>query len=175
MRLTVGQYGHKLKHINIWETQKMKSSSSKQKKLAAAGMFNSHAAKVSDPLFKDNDFFDADDLLQTKYEMLRRVEADQWSVTDVAKSFGFSRRHFYVLQKQFADEGLHGLLSDKRGPKGAHKLNEEIMRFIDVQIEKDPSLKAPGIGLLLKKQFGIRVHRRSIERALDRKKKGKRP
>jgi transposase len=151
----------------------MKSSPDKKKKLAESGMLNPHAASVTDPLFENNDFFDADDLLQTKYEMLRRVEKEKMPVTTAADSFGFSRRHFYVLQKQFAAEGLHGLLSEKRGPKGAHKLNEEVMNFIDAQIEKDPSLKAPGIGLLLKKRFGIKAHRRSIERALDRKKKGK--
>lgn len=149
----------------------MKSSPSKKKKLAESGTLNPNAAKIVDPLFKNNDFFDADDLLQAKYEMLRRVEKEERSVTDVANSFGFSRRHFYVLQKQFADEGLRGLLSEKRGPKGAHKLNEEIMTFINAQIEKDPSLRAPAIGLLLKKQYGIKAHRRSIERALERKKK----
>ena len=153
----------------------MKSSPSKKRKLAESNTLNPNADKITDPLFKSNDFFDADDLLQVKYEMLRRVEKEKKSVTDATNSFGFSRRHFYVLQKQFADEGLHGLLSEKRGPKGAHKLNEEIMDFIHVQIEEDPSLRTPGIGLILEKRFGIKVHRRSIERALERKKKGAKP
>ena len=149
----------------------MKSSPNKKMKLTESGTLNPNADKITDPLFKNNDFFDADDLLQVKYEMLRRVEKKEGSVTDVANSFGFSRRHVYVLQKQFANEGLSGLLSEKRGPKSAHKLNEEIMDFINAQIEENPSLKAPGIGLILEKRFGIKPHRRSIERALERKKK----
>lgn len=153
----------------------MKSSPNKKKKLTESGTLNPNADKITDPLFNNNDFFDADDLLQVKYEMLRRVEKEEGSVTDVAKSFGFSRRHVYVLQKQFANEGLSGLLSEKRGPKSAHKLSEEVMDFINAQIEENPSLKAPGIGLILEKQFGIKTHRRSIERALERKKKWVQP
>lgn len=147
-------------------------SSTKKKKLTESGTLNPNADRITDPLFKNNDFFDADDLLQVKYEMLRRVEKEDRPVSDTAKGFGFSRRHFYVLQKQFADEGLHGLLSAKRGPKGAHKLNEEIMDFISIQIEKDPTLRAPGMSMIIEKKFGIKAHQRSIERALERKKKG---
>ena len=147
-------------------------SSIKKKKLTESGTLNPNAHKITDPLFKSNDFFDPDDLLQAKYEMLRRVEKDERTVSDTAKSFGFSRRHFYVLQKQFANEGLHGLLAEKRGPKGAHKLNEKIMEFINTQMEKDPTLRPPDISMIIEKKFGIKAHRRSIERALERKKKG---
>lgn len=149
----------------------MESSTHKKKKLTESGTLNPHAHKITDPLFSEHDFFDADDLLQAKYEMLRRVEKDGRSVTDATKNFGFSRRHFYVLQKQFSNEGLHGLLPEKRGPKSAHKLNDEIMDFITTQIEVDPSLGTSSIGAIIEKKFGIKAHRRSIERALERKKK----
>lgn len=153
----------------------MTSSQTKKTKLTESGTLNPHADKITDPLFNENDFFDANDLLQAKYEMIRRVEQEGVSVTDAAKNFGFSRRHFYVLQKQLSDEGLHGLLTEKRGPKGAHKLNEEVMTFIGAQIEKDPSLRANAIGVMIEKRFGIKAHRRSVERALKRKKKGAKP
>ena len=51
-------------------------SSIKKKKLTESGTLNPNAHKITDPLFKSNDFFDPDDLLQAKYEMLRRVEKD---------------------------------------------------------------------------------------------------
>lgn len=149
----------------------MKSLSKKTKKLAESGTLNPHAEKINDPLFKDHPFFDAEDLLQAKYEMLRRVEKEGESVTDAANAFGFSRRHFYVLQKKLSDEGLHGLLSEKRGPKDAHKLNEKVMSFIEALMEKDPTLTSTKLNAEIDRKFGIKTHTRSIERALLRQKK----
>jgi len=46
---------------------------SKLAALAASGTVNPHAQDVQDPAFLDNDFFDRRDLVQVRYEMLRRV------------------------------------------------------------------------------------------------------
>lgn len=147
----------------------------KRKNLIKSGTLNPHADQVTDPMFQKHDFFDADDLLQVKYEMLRRVEKERQKVTTVTSQFGFSRRHFYELQKQFSVAGLHGLLPEKRGPRGAHKLNGEIMAFIGEQIDQDSRVNASELAARIKERFGIRVHPRSIERAVERKKKGSSP
>src|ERR1043165_9111783 len=105
--------------------------SHKRKHLAASGTLHPTPEKVQDPLFQAYTFFDPDDALQVKYEMLRRVERDGDSVSQAAKDFGFSRRHFYALQHQFAEQGFQGLVPKKRGPKGAHKLTDAIVDFID--------------------------------------------
>jgi len=56
---------------------------------------NPHPQKVTDPCFTSgNAFFDSRDLVQVKYEMLRRVREGQ-SVTQAAASFGFSRPTLY--------------------------------------------------------------------------------
>lgn len=143
----------------------------KKKKLAESGTLNRNAAKVTDELFLNSEFFDGFDLLQVKYEMLRRVEEDGRSVSQVAKDFGFSRRHFYEVQKQFKYAGLTGLTPERRGPKGAHKIDDEVMSFLSDSLQDNPVLKAPALSLMVEKQFCLKVHPRSIERALDRKKK----
>ena len=40
--------------------------------LKRTGTLNPHPSSVSDTLFKENPFFDPKDLLQVRYEMLRR-------------------------------------------------------------------------------------------------------
>lgn len=133
------------------------------------GTFNKRAEAVQDPLFAENDFFDPQDLLQVKYEMLRRADTDGQSITEVCSRFGFSRLSFYRLQAAFRQSGIAGLLLKKRGPRKAHKLSDEVMGFVE-------KAKAEGHGTepvkrLIEDRFGIRVHRRSIERALGRRKK----
>jgi transposase len=147
--------------------------SRKQKNLMASGTLNPTPEKVHDHLFQSSAFFDPDDALQVKYEMLRRVERDGDSVSQAAKDFGFSRRHFYALQHQFAAQGFPGLVPKKRGPKGAHKLTDAIVDFLDKAREDIPCPKAAELARRVYEHFGLSVHPRSIEKALTRKKKAR--
>ena len=133
------------------------------------GTFNKRAEAVQDPLFAENDFFDPQDLLQVKYEMLRRAGLDGQSITEVCSRFGFSRLSFYRLQAAFRQSGIAGLLSKKRGPRQAHKLSDEVMGFVEKA--KDEGHGTEAVKRLIEDRFGVRVHRRSIERALERRKK----
>src|SRR5437667_2618480 len=45
----------------------------KLRALQESGTANPHAYAVQDPAFVDSDFFDSHDLIQVRYEMLRRV------------------------------------------------------------------------------------------------------
>ena len=56
--------------------------------LSDQGVLNPRAEEVSDPLFLEQDFFDARDLVQVKYEMVRRVDAEGQTVTSAAAAFG---------------------------------------------------------------------------------------
>ena len=49
---------------------------SKGESLRQQGVLNPHPEKVADPLFHDSEFFDPRDLVQVKYEMLRRVRVE---------------------------------------------------------------------------------------------------
>lgn len=79
--------------------------------------------------FRDSEFFDPEDLLQVKCEMLRQVEVDKQPVSQAAKTFGFSRPSFYQAQAAFQDSGLVGLLPHKRGPRSGAKLRQEQMQL----------------------------------------------
>ena len=72
---------------------------SKGESLRQQGVLNPHPEKVADPLFRDSEFFDLRDLVQVKYEMLRRVRVDALSVSEVSQAFGFSRPVFYQAQR----------------------------------------------------------------------------
>ena len=147
------------------------NSSSKIKKLKEQGVLNPKAEKVKDELFQKYDFFDPQDLLQVKYEMLRRVQKDGSTVLNASQKFGFSRPSFYKAQNDFSTKGLPGLIPRQKGPKEAHKLSGDVMEYVDQTIAKDNTLKAAKIVSLLQKRFSLKVHPRSIERALARRKK----
>jgi len=100
---------------------------------------------VTDDRFRSGEFFDARDQLQVKYEMLRRVESDGYSVTHAAAAFGFSRPSFYQAQSAFQQGGLPGLVPRKRGPRQAHKLTAEVIEFLRQERQRDPPY-GPGTG-----------------------------
>ncbi len=127
---------------------------------------NPHPDRVKDPLFLENKFFDPYDLLQVKYEMLRQVEKDGVSITNASKTFGFSRLLFYRTKSNFEKNALGGLIPQKRGPKEARKLKNEIMKFIEGEIKKDKNLSTRKLQELLKEKFNLIIHIRSIERAI---------
>ncbi len=139
--------------------------------LQESGTLNRHLERVTDELFQQHSFFDRADQVQVKYEMLRRVEKKQRSVSRAARDFGFSRRHFYVIQKHFAERGFAALMPKKRGPRGAHKLDAAVMAFVAQTLDVEPTLKASALARRIQARFHLKVHPRSIERALARKKK----
>src|ERR1700727_1423103 len=97
----------------------------RQQALRAQGATHPHPETVTDPLFHNSAFFDPNDLVQVKYEMLRSVQQEERSVVEAAQASGLSRPAFYVTQELFQREGLPGLLPRKRGPKRPHKLNDQ--------------------------------------------------
>ena len=139
--------------------------------LRRQGSLNPHPDKVSDPLFATADFFDARDLIQVKYEMVRRVRVDGQPVSGTASSFGCSRPTFYQAQAALESGGLAGLVPKKRGPRGAHKLSSEVVDFLRRELSEDPSLRSPELARRVQRRFGSKVHPRSVERALARPEK----
>jgi transposase len=130
--------------------------------------------RVTDALFAQSAFFDARDLPQVKYEMIRRVAVDHAAVAAAAAAFGLSRPSFYAARAAVARAGLAGLLPRKRGPRAAHKLRPDVMAFLATRRAAEPSLPPAALVPLVQQRFGVVVHPRSIERALRRQEK-KRP
>lgn len=148
-----------------------KEVDSKRVALQRQGTLNPRPQDVMDPVFQENEFFDARDLVQVKYEMLRRVRTEKASVSQSASVFGFSRPSYYQAQKAFAKDGLPGLIPKKRGPHEAHKLSPEVLDFVVEAQDKEPPPQFSGLARMIEQRFGVHVHPRSIERALSRRKK----
>ena len=141
----------------------------KEAALAGARCLNPHPDKVTDPGFLSSEFFDARDAVQVKYEMVRRVSVDGAPVTATAAAFGYSRPSYYQAAAALAESGLDGLVPARPGPRGGHKLTEQILTWAEQQLAGDPALKPGGLAGPIAEAFGVRVHPRSIERALARR------
>ena len=148
-----------------------KREAAKRRALEQSGTLNRYADNVTDPKFKNVAFFDPEDIMQVKYEMLRSVKKDETGIQQASKNFGFSRITFYKTDKAFNENGLAGLLPQKNGPRRAHKLSGEVMEFVKELIEKKPGIKSDRIREKIKDRFDLTVHKRSIERAIARSKK----
>jgi transposase len=146
----------------------------KQRELAASRTLNPRPEGVVDEAFRFSEFFDARDLVQVKYEMVRRVEADGCSVSAAAGAFGFSRQSYYSAARALADEGLAGLVPAKPGPRGAHKLTDKVLEHLEGLREADPGLGPAELAAAVAERFGVTVHRRSVKRALARREAAKR-
>jgi transposase len=144
----------------------------KRRALREHGSLHPRPQDVHDPLFQHGGFFDPHDLVLVKYEMLRRVRVEGMSVTQAAKTFGFSRVTFYQALEAFRTEGLAGLLPRQRGPKRASKLTDDVLGLIDRLRTEAPGLRAPELAERVRRRLGLSVHPRSIERALARRAKG---
>jgi transposase len=143
----------------------------KRQTLRRHGALNPQPETVIDPLFHDRDFFDPDDLVQVKYEMLRQVHVDNNSISESARAFGFSRPSFYQAQSAFHKDGVFGLLPHKRGPQGGHKLTGEVMEFVAQQRSANPSLTPAQLAEAIQNRFRLQVHPRSIQRRIVEQKK----
>ena len=130
---------------------------------------NPRPGDVVDEAFRASEFFDARDLVQVKYEMVRRARVDGVPVSRSAAAFGFSRPSYYEAAQALARDGLPGLVPAKPGPRGAHKLTDEVLDHAQELLAGDASLRAAELVEPLAARFGIRVHPRSIERALARR------
>jgi transposase len=132
---------------------------------------NPHPEQVSDDGFTSSEFsefFDARDVVQVKYEMVRRVRVDGQPVSRSAAAFGFSRPSYYEAAAAIDAGGLAALVPARPGPRRAHKLTEEVVAFARTAREQDPGLRSAQLAERIGQRFGIRVHPRSVERALAR-------
>ncbi len=146
----------------------MTRKNDKTESLRRLGTLNRHPERVSDPRFLSEPFFDPRDLVQVRYEMLRRVRREGQSVSESAQNFGVSRPTWYHAASAFEENGLAGLVPERPGPRRAHKLDDIVIEAL-VEARRAPPAPPPAdLVVLVRRRFGISVHRRSIERALGR-------
>lgn len=143
----------------------------KAESLRERGSLNPHAERVREQRFGPGEFFDPRDLVQVKYEMVRRARVEGAPAAPTAASFGFSRPTFYAAERALERGGLPALVPARPGPRRAHKLSEEVMGFVEGRRLAEPGLRAADLAAAIRERFGVRVHPRSVERALDRREK----
>ena len=147
----------------------------KMKELARSRTLNPRPQSVSDEAFAASEFFDARDVVQVKYEMVRRVEADGTSVSAAADAFGLSRQSYYTAASALADGGLAALVPAKPGPRGAHKLTDDVLDYLEALRAADRAVRPDALAQAVAERFGVRVHPRSVERALARREAARSP
>jgi transposase len=151
---------------SIFRSQELIMSDEKLVALRQSHTLHPHPDQVRDPLFTSGSpFFDPRDLVQVKYELLRRVRVDGYSVSHATSLFAVSRPTFYAAKSAWEQAGVSGLLPAPTGPRHAHKLTDEVI------VELQPLAKTMSAAQLaewLQEQRSLSVHPRSIERALAR-------
>ena len=144
-------------------------SDPKVEALRAARSLNPRPEAVSDEGFGSSEFLDPRDLVQVKYEMVRRVRVDHDAVSHSAAAFGFSRPSYYEAAAALDAGGIPALVPQRPGPRRAHKLTDEVVAFAEGKLAADPSLRSRDLVEAIHEAFGVVVHPRSVERALARR------
>ena len=138
------------------------------------GTYNTNHSAVKAGEFQNNLFFDAEDLAQVKYEMLRSVSCGENSVREAAEKYGLSRQSYYIVKDGVEKEGLCALIHKKTGPKSPHKLTEKGQAFIDRYISDHPGANSSEVNRALLEETGISVHNRTVGRYMAKKHQGSR-
>ena len=140
---------------------------SKLEFLKQENLENSRADRVTHELFKNINFFDPYDLPQVRYEMLRTVHAEDTSVVNTCKLFGFSREIYYRLERKFMEEGLVCLLgSSKAGRRPLIALNQEIVNYIVYRKIDSPDLSGADLCKEICEIYKVDCSQRTVERLL---------
>jgi len=149
---------------------KSDSKHPKVRALLEEGKLNPTPGKVQDPKFHDGEFFDPRDIVQVKYEMLRRVSVESASVTSATEEYSVSRPTYYQTKASFEEAGIAGLVPRKRGPRGPHKVRGAVLAFVEEQLVAGEPIRARQLAKQIRKRFDLDVHPRTIERAVAVKK-----
>ena len=154
------------------ESMPVRSRSKPQKfeALREEGTLNPTPDEVHDPKFQENEFFDPHDIVQVKYEMLRRVSVENASVSAATEEYGVSRPTYYQTKATFDKGGIAGLVPQKRGPRGPHKLRGRALAFVQQQLVAGEPVRARELAKLVRQKFDLNIHPRTIERAVAGKK-----
>jgi transposase len=142
------------------------SEASRVRSLTEAGLVHPHPDAVRAALFAESGFFLAEDKVQVKYEMLRAHVIDGRTATATAQAHGYSRAAFYLVAAAFERSGMVGLLDERPGRRGPLKLSPEVLAFLEARRRERPGASGAELATELEAALGVRLHRRTVERAL---------
>ena len=137
---------------------------SKREILQANGTYNKNYEKIKNHKFITGSFYDPMDIVQVKYEMLKDAEEGNRGIAQVADEFGFSRASFYNTKDEFNEQGLSAFVPEKPGPRRPYKLTDSYKDYVDRYISENPKASSNEIARSLKKDKGIDISKRTVER-----------
>ncbi|MER9671063.1 helix-turn-helix domain-containing protein [Mesorhizobium sp. M0203] len=97
---------------------------------------------------------------QVRYEMLRRVSIDNMSVTVASDEYGVSRPTYYQARASFDAAGIAGLIPKKPGPRGPHKIDDEVLAFLQAQLGPGEPVRARELAKLVRRELDVELHPR---------------
>lgn len=87
-------------------------------------------------------------------------------IEEIAKKYGYTREHFYVIKKAFEENGSSGLIDKPKGPKSDYKRTGEIKKQIIRHRFLDPEASCEVIAQKMQ-QEGKSISQRSVERTIN--------
>ena len=143
------------------------AGSARYRALEQAGLLHPAAGAVlAEPFRAHSEFFASFDKVQVKYEMLRAHVIDGQTATAAAQAHGYSRAAFYLVAAAFERSGMVGLLDERPGRRGPLKLSPEVLTFLGARRRERPGASGAELAGELEAALGIRLHRRTVEKAL---------
>ena len=143
------------------------AESARYRTLEQAGLLHpAPDAVVAEPFRSGREFFASFDKVQVKYEMLRAHLLGGETATAAARSHGYSRASFYLIAAAFEQAGMVGLLDERPGRRGPLKLSPEVLAFLETRRHERPDASGAELASELEAALGVRIHRRTVERAL---------
>jgi transposase len=141
----------------------------RQRALVQAGLLHPAPEAVTASAFVEQpEFFAAFDKVQVKYEMLRAHLVAGETVTAAAAAHGYSRASFYLVARAFEEAGMVGLLDERPGRRGPVKVSPDVVAFLETRRRERPDASGAELAGELERALGVRLHRRTVERALRR-------
>jgi len=142
-------------------------ASARCRALEQAGLLHPAAeAVLAEPFRAHPEFFASFDKVQVKYEMLRAHVVDGQSASGAARAHGYSRAAFYLVQAGFERAGMVGLLDERPGRRGPLRLSPEVLAFLEARRRERPEASGAQLAQELEAALGVRLHRRTVEKAL---------
>jgi len=138
----------------------------KRRILREVRAFNPQPQRVKADVFATHPFFDPEDKVQVKYEMLRARELEGVEVTRACAQFGFSRESYRQILQRFRQEGIPGLFEHKRGRKRPLKATAQIREFIRAERDRQSGLSIQDLATRCQDELGVALSRRTVFRIL---------
>lgn len=132
--------------------------------LQRARCLHQHPERVQDEYFTNQpEFFDPKDIVQVKYELLRRCEVEGKEVASACQDFGFSRTTYYKTHQAFFHGGLPHLMGKSRGRPHPIKLTEKVQGFLIAEKARNNKLSAREAAKMLKERYQVQLTERMIQ------------